>query len=140
MKPFDCFVLGYCVSHSNCAWRINLAHHVGEEGIEMLTQGAVEEETHCTGGISEMNLSMNNIRSEGVKQLLDFPTHLIDGLESLYLDRNNLNSGACTALAHFIPRIPHLKRLSLSDNPAIGQGGAVLLISSLTHCKNFRLL
>ena len=132
VKPFDCFVLGYCVSHSNCAWRINLGHHVGEEGIEMLIQGAVEEETHCTGGISEMNLSMNNIRSEGVKQLVDFPTHLIDGLESLYLDRNNLNSGACTALAHFIPHIPHLKRLSLSDNPAIGQGGAVPLISSLT--------
>ena len=138
--PFDFFVLGYCVSHSNCAWRVNLGHHVGEEGIEMLIQGAVEDETHCTGRISGMNLSTNNIRSEGVKQLLKFPMHLIGGLESLYLDRNNLNSGACVALAHLIPCIPHLKRLSLSDNPAIGQGGAVPLISSLTAHKSLEQL
>ena len=67
VTPFDCFVLGYCVSHSNCTWKIDLGHcHIGVEGVEMLVRGpvergavergTVEEETHCTGGISEINL------------------------------------------------------------------------------------
>ena len=59
LTPFDCFVLGYCVSHSNCTWKIDLelGGHIGDEGVEMLVRGAVEEETHCTGGISEIHLS-----------------------------------------------------------------------------------
>ena len=28
LTPFDCFVLGYCVSHSNCTWKIAL-HIIG---------------------------------------------------------------------------------------------------------------
>jgi len=27
ITSFDCFVLGYCVSHSNCTWKIDLRHH-----------------------------------------------------------------------------------------------------------------
>ena len=40
---FDCFVLGYCVSHSNCTWRID---NIEDERVEMFFQGAMEEETH----------------------------------------------------------------------------------------------
>ena len=120
VTPFDCFVLGYCVSHSNCTWKIVLRFcHIGDEGVEMLMQGAVEEETHCTGGISEMDLSENDITSEGVKHLLSFPNQ----------GGNKLDS---ESLAHLIPHMPHLKKLDLSRNPNIGQGGTVPLITSLT--------
>ena len=54
MTPFDCFVLGYCVSHSTGTW--NICCDIGDEGIEMLARGAVEEETYRTGGISEIRL------------------------------------------------------------------------------------
>ena len=67
LTPFDCFVLGYCVSHSNCTWEIcltdfhiennlttnliNLIHcNIGDEEVEMLVRGAVEEETHAQEG------------------------------------------------------------------------------------------
>ena len=31
------FVLGYCVSHSNCTWNIDLFNcHIGDEGVEMI--------------------------------------------------------------------------------------------------------
>ena len=54
---FDCFVLGYCVSHSNCTWTIALEYcNIGDDGVEMLVRGAVEEETYCTGGISKIDL------------------------------------------------------------------------------------
>ena len=133
VTPFDCFVLGYCVSHSNCTWKIDLVWgHIGDEGVEMLMQGAVEEETHCTGGISEMDLSINDITSEGVKLLLKFPKQLMNKLQTLKLCCNKLDSESCAVLAHLIPHVPHLKILDLSGNDYIGQGGTVPLMTSLT--------
>ena len=85
VTPFDCFVLGYCVSHSNCTWKIELGFcHIGDEGVEMLVRGAVEEETHSTGMISEIDLSKNDITSEGVKHLLKFPKQIINKLENTH--------------------------------------------------------
>ena len=130
VTPFDCFVLGYCVSHSNCTWKISCG--IGDEGVELLMRGAVEEETNCTGGISEINLSRNDITSEGMKHLLGFPKQLINKLEVLNLSQNNLDSESCATLARLIPHVPHLKKLNLSDNRNIGQGGTVPLMTSLT--------
>ena len=133
VTPFDCFVLGYCVSHSNCTWKIDLEYYkIGDEGVKMFVRGAVEEETHCTGGFSEMKLGENNLTSEGMKQLLKSPKQFITKLETLDLNSNNLDSEFCAALAHLIPHMPHLEILNLSDNPNIGQGGTVPLITSLT--------
>ena len=37
VTPFDYFVLGYCVSHSKCTWRLDLKScHIGDEEVEML--------------------------------------------------------------------------------------------------------
>ena len=126
--PFDCFVLGYCVSHSNCTWKIVLQYcNIGDEGVELLVRGAVEEVTHCTGGFSEIDLSENDITSEGVKHLWSFPKQLISKLKTLNLSANKLDSAP---LVH----LPHLKKLNLSGNPNISQGGAVLLmISVIAH-------
>ena len=133
VTPFDCFVLGYCVSHSNCTWTIDIELcYIRDEGVEMLVRGAVEEETHCTGGISEMDLSENDITSEGVKHLLGFPKQSINRLDTLNLGGNNLDSESCAVLVHLIPHVPHLKTLYLSVNPNIGQGGTVPLMTSLT--------
>ena len=128
VTPFDCFVLGYCVSHSNCTWKIDMwCCYIGDEGVEMLVRSTMEEKTHCTGGISEINLSHNDIASEGVKHLLSFLKQLINKLETLNL-------------VHLIPHVPHLKKLDLSYNPNIGQGGAVPLITSLTAHKSLEEL
>ena len=119
VTPFDCFVLGYCVSHSNCTWKIALPDcNIGDKGVEMLVRGAAEEETHCTGGFSEMDLSENDITT--------------DGAVKLYIHYNKLHSESCAPTTHLIPYMPHLKTLYLSENPNIGQGGAVPLVTSLT--------
>ena len=141
---FDCFVLGYCVSHSNCTWKIDLQGcHLEVEGAEMLVRGAVEEETHCTGGISEIHLFFDDITSEGVKHLLKVPDldQLINRLEIFDLSlNNNLDSEFCIVLAHVIPHMRHLKILNLFDNFHIGPGGAVPLITSLTTHKSLEEL
>ena len=99
VTPFDCFVLGYSVSHSNCTWKIVLnGFNVGDEGVEMLLRGAVEEETHCTGGISEIKLCGDDITSEGVKHLSRFPKRLINKLETLYLHSNDFAAPNFVAL------------------------------------------
>ena len=138
--PFDCFVLGYCVSHINCtSWRIVFVEHcqIQDEQMEMLVRGAVEEETHCTGGISEINLNGNGITSKGVKYLLSLPKHLINKLETLSLGSNKLDS---EFLAYLTPHIPHLKKLDMSNNPNIGKRGAAPLMKSLTAHNSLEFL
>ena len=128
VTPFDYFVLGYCAFHSNCAWKINL-YNIGDEGVEMLVRGTMEEETHCTGRISEIDLGWN-ITSEELKILLSFP--LINKLETLSLRWNTLDAESCATLSQLILHIPQLKKLDLLNNPNIGQGGTVPLMTSLT--------
>ena len=141
VTPFDCFVLGYCMSHSNCTWKIDLQYqHIGDEEVEMLVRGAVEEETHCTGGISEIRLGRNDITYEGVKHLVDFPKQLISTLRIFILHHNHLDSDSCATLAHLVPHMPHLKKLDLFNNPNIGSGGVVPLITSLTTCNSLETL
>ena len=102
--PFDYFVLGYCLSHSNCTWTINLPYlRVQDEGVEMLVRGVMEDEIHYTGGIIEINLAANDITCEGVKHLLNFPKQLINKLEILDLSNNKLDSESCGTLACLIP-------------------------------------
>ena len=131
---FDIFVLGYCVSHSNCTWIFDFGDcRIGDDGVEMLVRGIVEEKNYSTGGIRAMNLSVNCITSEAVKHLSNIPKEMIKSLRILLLDRNSLASGFCAILSHLISHVPHLNELNLSENE-IGHGGAVSLIKSLqTH-------
>ena len=142
VTPFDSFVLGYCVSHSNCKWIIYLwDSHFGDEGVEMLVRGVVEKKTCCTGRIFWIDLScVNDITSEGVNHLSNFPQQFINELEGLGLGNNFLDSRSCAILAHFIPHVPHLKKLGLAINPNIGEGGTVPLITSLVAHNSLKLL
>ena len=72
------------------------------------------------------------ITSEGLKHLLSFPKQLLNKLKALNLGRNKLDSKSCETLARLISHMPHLKKLELSFNPNIGQGGTSPLITSLT--------
>ena len=125
VTPFDCFVLGYCMSHSNCTWIIenpaNLGRYsierypIGDEGVQMLMRGSGEK-SNCIGGISEINL------------------------KTLNLGGNKLGSKSCAALAHLIQHAPHLKNLDLSGNYKLRQGGAVHVITSLKHTNSIEKL
>ena len=96
VTPFDCFVLGHCVSHSNCTWRV----YIEDELVEWLLRGTVEEKTHCTGGISAMTLGGSKITSEGLKHLLTIPNQFISKLETLELLCETMDSGSCATLAN----------------------------------------
>ena len=138
VNPSDCFVLGYCVSHSNCTWKIDLKYgidgcHIGDEGVEMLVRGAEEMKPDCKGRISEINLHNSDVTVKHLRRLLP----LINKLEALYLGHNKLESAqeilseSREAIARLIPHVPYLKTLSLSYIHKIVPGEAVPLIESL---------
>ena len=114
--------------------------HIGNEEVELLVRGAVEEKTCCKGRISELLLNNNNITFEGVKHMSSFPKQFINKLETLNLSVNNLDSRSCTVLAHLIPHVPNLTKLNLSwKSNILGPGGAVPLITSMTAHSSLKL-
>ena len=99
----------------------------------MFVQGAVEEETYCSGRISKIESSGNDITFKGVEHLLKIPKHLIVDLETLVL--NNLDADfpedtLYVALSHLIQQVPRLKCLDLSHTLVADEASP--LINSLT--------
>ena len=75
----------------------------------MLVRGAVEEETNCTGGISEVDFSCNGITCESMDHLLKLHTKLLKKVGKVDLSLNFLNSESCATLNHLMPHMPPLK-------------------------------
>ena len=149
VTSFDCFVLGYCVSHSNCPWEIYLYDcGIGDEEVEMLVRGAVEGEAKHSGYVSAVDIRGNEITSAGFNQLLKIPellklrklklsrnplgrggaipllkSPLVDNLEELALADTEIGIDDCHALSELLK----IKRLNLSNNP-LGRGGAIPLL------------
>ncbi len=107
---FDCYVLGYCISHSNCSWEIDLMHcNIGDDGVNGLVQGTLEYPAQFQGAISELNLRYNSITSEGLKHLLKLPKHmLISSLKILDLECNPIGSGGCTPVIRTLSALEYI--------------------------------
>ena len=95
LSVFSCFVLGYCVSHSDCPWNIDLEDcGIGDGGVEMLVRGTLEGEPSHSGYISVLWLKKNQITSIGLNHLLKSPRVL--NLKELHLYFNFLGNGGAT--------------------------------------------
>ena len=155
---FDCFVLGYCVFHSNCPWEIDLfTCGIGDEGMEMFIRGAVEGEAKYSGYISQICISGSNITSAGIDQLLKMPE--LSKIRNLNLSKNPLCRGGavsllkspfayklqvltmsstgigvedCHALSELLSLSPTLQSISINNN-ALPPEAIELIISGLKH-------
>ena len=133
LSVFDCFVLGYCVTHSNCPWEIDLEDcGIGDEGVRMLVRGSLEGESCRSGYISVLELKQNLITGNGLNQLWKSPAML--KLNRLNLSYNLLGNGGATQLlrssmGHCIG-VLHLHKtgIGVEDCQALGE----LLSSSPT--------
>ena len=148
ITPFDCFVLGYCVSHSSCSWKVDLRScGIGDEGVEKIVQGirTVEDNTQLTGSISEINLSDNDITCNGMRHLLDIPRCLIGELETLNVSHNQQDPQFYEVLSKFISDTPYLKTFNLNGigNPESMMRGDVIcseFTASLTALRSLEVL
>ena len=85
--PFDCYVLGYCIAHSSCDWKLDLCN--GKlESVELFLRALNLQQDQCqlssTGKIKEVGLSGNpnpaafHLLLDNIPQMLVFGnlTHL----------------------------------------------------------------
>ena len=126
LSAFDCFVLGYCVSHSDCPWKIDLDDcGIGDEGVQLLVRGTLESEPSHRGYISKLDLPRNQISSSGLNQLMKSPTLL--NLDKLNLSYNLLGNGGATpllrsSLGHSIKKICLYRTgIGVEDCQAVGE-------------------
>ena len=157
ITSFDCFVLGYCVSHSNCPWEVDLGGcGIGNEEVTMLVRGAMEGEAKHSGHISVMNMFNNTITSTGLNELLKIPevlkltqlflsgsplsggavsllnSPLVHNLEGLSLARTGIGKEDCQALSKLLSSSPTLQRIDISYN-ALSPKAVELIITGLNN-------
>ena len=83
--PFDFYMLGYCVFHSNCKWDINM-EEVGYEEARLFVRGTDNYNMHC-GKIVSMFASSIDLKSVPfstlspclLTELINFSTLAVDG-------------------------------------------------------------
>ena len=134
----DYFVAGYCLAHSHCTWSIDFNFSsIDDVSMEFLSKGCNHQlpETGISSKIVSALFRHGSITADGVEHFLIIPSLLLQHIQHLDLYGNKLNRRACELLAESIQRMPCLESLDLSDNPLIGCGGAVQLVSSLHSSK-----
>ena len=146
-RPFDWYVLGYCITHSSCGWKLELAG-LKLESVKVFLKELNLQQDHCLfprqGKIKQLSLLYSqqppvHLLVANIPKLLVFRnlTHFV-------LMKSDLTSETCNHLAKHSDLLQKLECLYLtgndSDKPTIGRGGAVNLITSLTKCSTIREL
>ena len=139
--PFDWYVLGYCIAHSSCEWKLNL-WYCELESVEQFLRAINLQQDQCQlrGKIKEMWLGNEDESDPAIAQLLvdNMPQlSVFHNMTHLNLRLCNLTSETCDLLSKC--NLQHLEYLNLSHN-YIGRGGAVNLITSLTKFNTIREL
>ena len=139
--PFDWYVLGYCIAHNSCDWKLEL-QYCELESVELFLRAINLHQDQCQlrGKIKEM-WSMNEDEPDPaiVRLLVDNMPQLsvFHNLTHLSLRFCSLTSETCNLLSKC--NLQHLECLDLSCNH-IDRGGAVNLITSLTKFSTIREL
>ena len=146
LQPFDWYVLGHCITHSSCDWKLEWKNFK-LESVELFLRALNLHQNQCqsltTGKIKEMWLSYERKSDPAAVHLLveNMPQLLVfNNLTHLGLNDGVLTSETCNLLSKHTDLLQHLEYLNLRDNDNIGGGGAVNLITSLTKFSTIREL
>ena len=137
INTFDLYVLGYCIAHSSCNWKLELLY-CELESVELFLKALNLQSP--TGKIKEMWLCESdpvaaNLLVDNLPQMSVF--HNLTHLSFMACD---LTSETCNLLSKHTDLLQHLECLELNNNHNIGRGGAVNLITSLTKFSTIREL
>ena len=143
MAPFDCFVLGYALSHITFTghWEMDMNEcHVDDECVEMLAGGVnfmSSTALKCVR-INKLVLSRNSITDRGATALAQM---LKENrmLQQLDVSRNSIGVGGATALAEMLKESRTLQQLNVRGN-SICVGGATALAEMLKENRTLQLL
>ena len=141
LQPFDWYVLGYCITHSSCSWKLEL-EGFELESVEMFLRALNLQQDQCqlpsTGNIKGVWLDCEGESDPAAVDLLvDSMPQLLVFHKLTHFSLTHLTSETCNLLSKH--NLQHLEYLNLSSN-YIGRGGAVNLITSLTKFSTIREL
>ena len=142
LQPFDLYVLGYCIAHSSCDWKLKL-WYCELESVKLFLRALNLQQDQCQlrGKIKEMWLRNDDPDPDPaiVHLLVDNMPQLsvFHNLTHLCLSCCGLTSETYDLLSKC--NLQHLEYLDLRGN-IIGRGGAVNLITSLTKFSTIREL
>ena len=138
MTPFDCFVLGYALSHINSRWDIDiLGSLIGDEGLEMMVAGMSYKELNLPPSIKSISLILGRcaISSVGLSHLKEMPEQVATRITKLDLDDNtDISEG----VAGLLSNLTSLKRLHLAAT-SISTQEVELLAELLSHSQPHKL-
>ena len=143
MAPFDCFVLGYALSHITFAghWEIYMNQcYVDDECMEMFTGGVNFMSSTGLKGVRLTKLVMhrNNITDRGAAVLAEVLKENIM-LQQLDVRGNSIGNGGAIALAEMLKENRMLQQLDVNHN-SIGDGGATALAEMLKENRTLQQL
>ena len=142
LDPFDWYVLGYCIAHSSCDWKLEWKD-CELESVELFLRALniQQDRFQLRGKIKEIWFRNEDESDPAIVHLLvdNVPQlSVFHNLTHLSLSCCGLTSGTCNLLSK--SNLQHLEYLDLSRNSNIGRGGAVNLITSLTKFSTIRKL
>ena len=143
MAPFDCFVLGYALSHITFTghWEITMDQvDVDDECVEMLAGGVNFMSSSGLKNVRITNLDMwsNNITDRGAATLAEVLKEN-STLQQLNVRDNSIGDGGATALAKVLKENMTLQQLDVSNN-SIGERGATALAEMLKENRTLQQL
>ena len=138
LQPFDCYVLGYCITHSSCNWKCEM-WGCKMESVELFLR-ALKLQLPSTGKIKgvwlvESDSAAAHLLIENLPQMLVF-----NNLTHLGLVIFEFTSEICNVLSKQTNLLQHLDHLTLSAFSGVDDGGPVNLITSLTKFSTIREL
>ena len=137
---FDWYVLGYCIIHSCCDWKLKF-ESCKLESIEIFWRALnLQQWQYQLPKIKRVWLTQSD--SAAAHSLIDNMAQMLlfSNLTHLSLIACSLTSESCNFLSKHTDLLHHLEYLNLSINPDIGEGGAVNLITFLTKFSTIREL
>ena len=136
MSPFDYFVLGFALSHNNCAWNIHLSGSpIGDEGLEMMVAGMHYREATFPSSRKSVCLNMIGceISSAGLTHLKAMPEQVATGISELNLSGNRDISEGVAGLISVQKSLQKLDLRYTSLSPQEAEQLAELLSHSQLH-------
>ena len=143
MAPFDCFVLGYALSHITFTghWDVSMIRcNIDDECVEMLAGGVnfMSAEGLKDVRISKLSMFNNHLTEKGTTTLAEkLKENTI--LQHLDVGRNSIGVRGATALAELLKENRTLQELRVSFN-SIGKGGATALAEVLKENRMLQKL
>ena len=134
--PLDWYVLGYCITHSSCDWKLEL-QHCQLESAEMFLRAVNQQQGQRLLPWKVKGLWFRWSTPAAVKVFVANPVFY--NLTHLCLMSSRLTSQTCNELSKHTDLLKHIEYLNLTDN-LIDRGGTVNLIAALTKFNTIRKL